>query len=237
MLDSHPSSQPLHPLDYPIRSALTTRQRDIAEGDGLVWRYPVAIAPFAAMTDLSAASFAALHSLIAASDRVAQFTPEPVARPDEFEVQMAKTGEQMVGSLSDAPASGPEIVVLGPDDVPAMMELAELTKPGPFSARTHELGTFLGIRVGNQLAAMVGERMKLDGYTEITAAVAAIRPGAWPNLLILEFGDALLGRDGEIAAAAGTIYRRVLARDPEFGDQMIAAGRDREISAAYRETG
>jgi predicted protein tyrosine phosphatase len=48
-------------------------------------------------------------------------------------------------------------------------------------------------------------------------AVAAIRPRAWPNLLILEFGDALLGRNGEIAAAAGAIYRRVLARDPEFG--------------------
>ena len=48
-------------------------------------------------------------------------------------------------------------------------------------------------------------------------AVAAIRPRAWPNLLILEFGDALLGRNGEIVAAAGAIYRRVLARDPEFG--------------------
>src|SRR5439155_26018743 len=68
-------------------------------------------------------------------------------------------------------------------------------------------------------------------------AVAAIRPRAWPNLLILEFGDALLGRNGEIVAAAGAIYRRVLARDPEFGDQMIDAGRDREVSAAYRETG
>ena len=68
-------------------------------------------------------------------------------------------------------------------------------------------------------------------------AVAAIRPHAWPNLLILEFGDALLGRNGEIVAAAGAIYRRVLARDPEFGDQMIDAGRDREVSAAYRETG
>jgi hypothetical protein len=45
------------------------------------------------------------------------------------------------------------------------------------------------------------------------------------------------GARGKIAAAAGAIYRRVLARDPEFGDQMIAAGRDREISAAYRETG
>jgi hypothetical protein len=33
------------------------------------------------------------------------------------------------------------------------------------------------------------------------------------------------------------IYRRVLPRDPEFGDKMIAAGRNRQISAAYRETG
>ena len=32
-------------------------------------------------------------------------------------------------------------------------------------------------------------------------AVAAIRPRAWPNLLILEFGDAVLGRNGEIVAA------------------------------------
>ena len=48
--------------------------------------------------------------------------------------------------------------------------------------------------------------------------------------------DALSGRKGEIAAAAGAIYRRVLARDPEFRDKIIAAGRDREISAAYRET-
>jgi predicted protein tyrosine phosphatase len=68
-------------------------------------------------------------------------------------------------------------------------------------------------------------------------AIAAIRPRAWPNLLMLEFGDALLGRNGEIIAAAGAIYRRVLARDPKFVDQMIDAGRDREVSAAYRETG
>jgi len=28
-----------------------------------------------------------------------------------------------------------------------------------------------------------------------------------------------------------------VARDPEFVDQMIDAGRDREVSAAYREMG
>ncbi|HEV2186508.1 MAG TPA: hypothetical protein VGR70_04840 [Stellaceae bacterium] len=66
-------------------------------------------------------------------------------------------------------------------------------------------------------------------------AVAAIRPRAWPNLLILEFGDAVLGRNGEIAAAASAIYRRVLERDPQFVDQMIESGRDVrcEVTAAY----
>jgi predicted protein tyrosine phosphatase len=67
-------------------------------------------------------------------------------------------------------------------------------------------------------------------------AIAAIRPRAWPNLLILEFGDELLGRNGDVVAAAGAIYRRVLECDPEFVDQMIDAGREREVTAAYRET-
>jgi predicted protein tyrosine phosphatase len=68
-------------------------------------------------------------------------------------------------------------------------------------------------------------------------AIAAIRPRAWPNLLILELGDELLGRNGEIAAAAGAIYRRVLERDPDFVAEMIEAGRDRELSAARRAPG
>jgi ribosomal protein S18 acetylase RimI-like enzyme len=159
----------LHPLDYPVWNALTTRQRAIAEGGALAWRYPAAIAPFAAMADTSAQSFAALRSLLPQSDRVALFTPDPVVPPAEFEVLIDRTAEQMVGAASEASADMPEIVVLGSDDVPAMMELVELTKPGPFNVRTHELGLFLGIRIGDQLVAMAGERMKLDGYTEITA--------------------------------------------------------------------
>jgi len=50
-----------------------------------------------------------------------------------------------------------------------MMELTALTKPGPFTARTHELGVFLGIKIDGRLVAMTGERMKPGQYTEITA--------------------------------------------------------------------
>ena len=91
---------------------------------------------------------------------------------------------------------GVDIVTLGAEDVSAMMELTALTKPGPFSARTHELGTFLGIRVGGNLVAMAGERMKPAGYTEITAVCVH------PSHRGRGYGQMLLG----------AVSRQILAR-------------------------
>lgn len=156
-------------LDRPIWSALTTRQKTLAEGGPRALRYPVAIAPFADMVDLSAASFAALADLLSGSQLAVLFTPEAVKPPDGFKVVLAESGEQMIGSPADSPLRDAEIVTLGAADVPAMMALTELTKPGPFAARTHELGTFLGIRADGELVAMAGERMKPGNFTEMTA--------------------------------------------------------------------
>jgi hypothetical protein len=62
-----------------------------------------------------------------------------------------------------------DFVELGEADVPEMVELATLTKPGPFATRTREMGTYLEIRKDGRLVAMAGERLKLPGYTEISA--------------------------------------------------------------------
>jgi len=163
------SSSSIHPLDHPIWNALKTRQQTLAEGATLALRYPPAIAPFAAMVDTCPQSFSALAGLISRSDIAVLFTPDPVTAPAEFNILLAETAEQMIGTPVESAIPGVEIVRLGADDVPAMMALTELTKPGPFSARTRELGTFLGIRIDGQLVAMIGERMKPANYTEITA--------------------------------------------------------------------
>jgi predicted GNAT family acetyltransferase len=159
----------MHPLDRPIWSALTTRQQALAEGGTLARRYPTAVAPFADVADMSPESFAALGALMSGSEIAVLFTPDAVTAPAEFKILLAETGEQMIGTPAATASPGPEIDRLGADDVPEMMALIELTKPGPFSARTHELGTFLGIRVDGQLVAMTGERMKPGNYTEMTA--------------------------------------------------------------------
>ncbi|KRR19918.1 GNAT family N-acetyltransferase [Bradyrhizobium retamae] len=163
----HDSSS--HPLDYPIWTALTTTQQALAEGDARARRYPTEITPFAATADMSPESFAALAGLMSSQDIAVLFTPDPVNPPAEFKIALADTGEQMIGTPVETSANGVDIVTLGVEDVPAMIELTALTKPGPFGMRTHELGTFLGIRVDGQLVAMAGERMKPAQYTEITA--------------------------------------------------------------------
>jgi predicted protein tyrosine phosphatase len=73
--------------------------------------------------------------------------------------------------------------------------------------------------------------------SEALDRVAALRPQAWPNLRMLELGDAILGRDGAIIAAASAIYRRLLDRDPHFEEAMIDGGRGREVRAAFSSAG
>jgi predicted GNAT family acetyltransferase len=121
------------------------------------------------MVDTSARGFAALGAMMSDQDIAVLFTPEAVEVPETFKVVLAKPGEQMIGMPAAASIRGTEIVTLGPADVPAMMALTELTKPGPFNVRTHELGTFLGVKVDGELVAMAGERMKPGNYTEMTA--------------------------------------------------------------------
>jgi hypothetical protein len=69
-----------------------------------------------------------------------------------------------------APGDAPAFTVtpLTNADGPEMLALATLTRPGPFFARTHQLGDFVGVRADGRLAAMAGERMRLPGHTEVS---------------------------------------------------------------------
>ena len=73
-------------------------------------------------------------------DRIALFTPEAIVPPAPFSVLRRERVDQMVlvdtQACTSPIASGLEW--LGKPDIPAMMALAEATKPGPFGPRTIE---------------------------------------------------------------------------------------------------
>ena len=110
-----------------------------------------------------------LTKLLAPGDVVGLFSTEQVPADRNLAVIAQKVVDQMVYERGEAAPISGVVVKLTPADVPEMLHLAELTKPGPFGARTIALGSYIGIRSGGQLVAMAGERMKFDGFTEISA--------------------------------------------------------------------
>lgn len=133
-------------------------------------RYQPAYAPFAALATYDDASFDVLAGLMAPGEEVVFFTVGDVEPTARFEVLMRKHIHQMVGPAT--PLQAPAMlrsVPLGPDDVPAMRALVEVTKPGPFRELGHTLGNFIGIKVDGRLVAMAGERLHLHRFRELSA--------------------------------------------------------------------
>jgi ribosomal protein S18 acetylase RimI-like enzyme len=166
-----PSEPDSHPLDAAIWRALTGVQESLAEGDERARRYPAAIAPFAATIDTEPASFRSLLALVSGDDRIALFTTKEVEPPSAFSVIRRDPVDQMLLADAGACSAQPEapIAALGVADVPEMLALASVTQPGPFGPRTIELGHYIGIHRQGALLAMAGERMRLKGFTEISA--------------------------------------------------------------------
>jgi predicted GNAT family acetyltransferase len=156
------------PLDRPVWHALSTRQKTVAVGGERAKRFAPDIGPFAATRDDSPESLQALAELVPAGARViliqvgdAPLPPGTIAETTALGVQMV--AENVVPLEPSAP-----IERLTAADVPAMLALATLTKPGPFLPRTHELGQFWGVKEHGALVAMAGERMKPEGFTEVS---------------------------------------------------------------------
>ncbi|MGW2788387.1 GNAT family N-acetyltransferase [Streptomyces sp. NPDC001251] len=156
-----------HVLDNAAWAALTGPQAHLAERHGRAARFPTDVSPFTALADpTDARAWDDLALLVGPG----ALTPVTAVRtvPDGWEIEQSGEGVQMVATaLRDEPA--PEAVRLGLADVPEILELIALTRPGPFLPRTVELGTYLGLREDGRLIALAGERLRPPGWTEISA--------------------------------------------------------------------
>jgi predicted GNAT family acetyltransferase len=163
----------MHPLDNVIWNALTTRQTEFAEVGADARRFIPEVTSLAGVSEPTAEGYESLRGLLRGRETIALFLAEPYQPRAALELAAHHRLLQMTCDNRNFNAGGSEsdrqVIELSVADSAEMIELTALTKPGPFSTRTHELGTYLGIRHAGKLAAMAGERLKVPGFTEVSA--------------------------------------------------------------------
>jgi ribosomal protein S18 acetylase RimI-like enzyme len=159
----------MHPLDNVIWKALTTKQANFAEVNGSARRFPVEVTTLGAFSGAEAQGYQDLAKLLRPGEVVALFLPAPSTPSDSLKVTRDLPLLEMIYDGSAISTPKPDFVELGDADSPEMLALTKLTQPGPFGKRTHKLGTYLGIRRKGKLVAMAGERLKIEGHTEVSA--------------------------------------------------------------------
>src|SRR4051794_40956318 len=163
----------VHPLDNPVWHALTGPQKTVAQGSSLALRFDPEVAPFAAMPDEpSPESWDKLGELVG-KDGAAILTTAAGPVPDGWRELFSIPILQMVATPDVASGSDAAFTPLGAADAEEMVALVGRTNPGPFTMRTVELGDYLGVRSEadgrSTLIAMAGVRMRVDGFSEISA--------------------------------------------------------------------
>lgn len=153
----------------PVWHALQTKHRHLAVSEGNASRYPADVVPFAAVAAPTSLALQQLHSLLAPDEFVwlvgESYPPVPELRFEEtLECLQMMLPEEVV-----PPDPAAEIASLSAANAAEMVALTDLAFPGFFRKKTWEMGSYYGVRSDGELIAMGGERLMLEGYSEISA--------------------------------------------------------------------
>jgi predicted GNAT family acetyltransferase len=218
-------------LDNPFWSSLTTGHAHFALGGTLARRYPRGISPIAGLSAPRPANVTALETVVDIGDDMATVARLMPKLPAHWEILYESRLTQMIrNERTPLPEGDVDASILGPADVPEMLALVELTKPGPFRLRTIELGTYIGLRLGGRLVAMAGERLWIDDFREVSAVCTH------PDVQGRGYARALIARVVNVMMRAGqTPILHVESANKRAIELYVALGfgRRSELSLLY----
>jgi len=158
----------MHLLDNITWHALAGAHAKFAAGTDDARRYAAGFSPIVGFREPERPNFAALAPFCAPDEHFycdGWSGPAPAGWRIESETTMFK----MVWNAA-VPAEGEahESLRLRAEHAMQAVELAALTKPGPFGPRTIALGDYFGVFAGSRLIAMAGERMHAGTLRELS---------------------------------------------------------------------
>lgn len=157
-------------LHNPVYNALCTGDKKLAAGTDTVKFFDEAVSPFAGFSEANLHGFDELYDILPEGRKILYANPNTIAPPKGWLIQHDIKGLQFVyeGAATDI-KTFPAIVPLQQEHIDEMVQLAMLTKPGPFGTGTIKFGYYHGILDQGKLVAMTGQRLHVEDHTEISA--------------------------------------------------------------------
>ena len=155
-------------LDNVAWHALTGPQAHFAAGTGPARRYARGFSPIVGFEDAERPDFDAIAAFVEPGEPFYCEGGKGRVAPG-WKVEHETTMFKMVWDAAPpAPDATLEAAPLEPHHAAQALDLATLTRPGPFGPRTIELGEYIGFFEGPRLVAMAGERMCAGRFREIS---------------------------------------------------------------------
>jgi ribosomal protein S18 acetylase RimI-like enzyme len=156
-------------LDNPAWASLTGAHSGLATGGDLARFYEPDVSVFAGLSHVGdSAAWAELAAIADPGQSFGVISVHEYELPAGWTRPFGGVGLQLIGPDvfgEPDPATSP----LTAEHIDAILELVELTRPGPFNPRTIELGGYIGIWREDRLAAMGGFRLHPGDWIEISA--------------------------------------------------------------------
>ena len=159
-----------HPLDNPIWTALNSGSASFAYGNGTVRFIDRRIGFFAGIPLYDTEHLDQLYEAMDSGMRVIVFPPGYLDLDTKWKVRNDNALLQMVFEKPSINLSlDASIQALASADVPDMLALTQLAKPGPFLENTIDFGGYFGYFVEGRLVSMAGTRLAAGPYSEVSA--------------------------------------------------------------------
>lgn len=187
-------------LNNPVYNALQTGDAHFNEGTEQVKFFHEEVSPFVGFDENYETGFEALHQLLPGGRKILYAIPKFINAPKGWQILAEIKGLQFVfdGSQNfDDDFSN--LVALQKQNAEEMVQLAALTKPGPFNLRTIEFGNYFGVFQNNRLAAMTGQRLHVGNFTELSAVCTH------PDFLGRGFAGSLIKHQVNLIRSQGQI--------------------------------
>jgi predicted GNAT family acetyltransferase len=162
------TSLPESLFSNPAWHALHTKHSHFGITAGDACRYPAEVAPIAAVTAPSAAALQQLASLLVPEESVWIIGEDYPSAPGLDFIETLPCLQMVLPNEVIPPDPAMDVVRLPNADAQEMVTLTNLAFPGFFRSRTCHMGSYYGVRLDGELIAMGGERLRLDGYPEIS---------------------------------------------------------------------